>query len=92
MMLSKEIFEEKISKLTDLLPKKIIEELEEALIGKDIGEDELNKIIEKTIKAYERVKVDPYEAAGTVAAQSMGEPGTQMSLSGDEKDNHKVWR
>jgi RNA polymerase Rpb1, domain 5. len=67
------------------LPKKIIEELEEALIGKDIGEDELNKIIEKTIKAYERVKVDPYEAAGTVAAQSMGEPGTQMSLSGDEK-------
>jgi len=84
-MISKEIFEEKISKLTDLLPKKIIEELEEALIGKDIGEDELNKIIEKTIKAYERVKVDPYEAVGTVAAQSMGEPGTQMSLSGDEK-------
>jgi DNA-directed RNA polymerase subunit A" len=85
MMLSKEIFEEKISKLTDLLPQKIIEELEEALIGKDIGEDELNKIIEKTIKAYEHVKVDPYEAVGTVAAQSMGEPGTQMSLSGDEK-------
>ncbi|VUT25090.1 MAG: DNA-directed RNA polymerase subunit A'' [Candidatus Methanolliviera sp. GoM_oil] len=80
ILISKEIFKEKISKLTDLLPKKIIEELEEALIGKDIGEEELNKIIEKTIKAYEHVKVDPYEAVGTVAAQSMGEPGTQMTM------------
>lgn len=45
---------------------------------------ELKKIIDETVKEYKRALVEPGEAVGTVAAQSIGEPGTQMSLAGDE--------
>ena len=34
----------------------------------------------KVIDTYDKAKVEPGEAVGTVAAQSIGEPGTQMTL------------
>ncbi|NHI94404.1 MAG: DNA-directed RNA polymerase subunit A'' [Candidatus Lokiarchaeota archaeon] len=45
-------------------------------------EDEqlIDLIIEETIKSYNKAKIEPGEAVGTVAAQSIGEPGTQMTL------------
>ena len=38
------------------------------------------KTREKYLAAYERALITPGEAVGTVAAQSIGEPGTQMTL------------
>ena len=43
-------------------------------------EDLNNKEREKILTAYERSSVSPGEAVGTVSAQSIGEPGTQMTL------------
>jgi DNA-directed RNA polymerase subunit A" len=66
------------------LPHSLIDELEKTLKAK-IGEDNLTlkkvkKIIEEVKKAYSKVLIEPEEAVGTVAAQSLGEPGTQMTL------------
>ena len=36
--------------------------------------------IEACLKKYDRAKVEPGSAVGAVAAQSIGEPGTQMTL------------
>ncbi len=56
--------------------EKVIEKYKE----KGLTVEELEKIIEETINRYEKSLVEPGEAVGTVAAQSIGEPSTQMTL------------
>ncbi len=46
----------------------------------ELSKDIIDLIIEETIKSYNKAKIEPGEAVGTVAAQSIGEPGTQMTL------------
>jgi len=64
----------------NILPPLIIEQLREKLSQLKITKKQLNRIIEEVIKAYKMALVEPGEAVGTVAAQSIGEPGTQMTL------------
>ncbi|MBN1786130.1 MAG: DNA-directed RNA polymerase subunit A'' [Candidatus Methanofastidiosa archaeon] len=45
------------------------------------SEKELEAILEGVCREYEKAQVDPGEPVGTVAAQSVGEPGTQMTLN-----------
>ncbi len=40
----------------------------------------VNKIVEKVIAEYTKNLIDPTEACGMVGAQSIGEPGTQMTM------------
>ena len=40
----------------------------------------IEKVIKKIIDLTERAMVEPGEAVGVVTAQSIGEPGTQMTL------------
>jgi len=63
-----------------ILPPLIIEQLREKLSQLKITKKQLNRILEEIIKAYKLALVEPGEAVGTVAAQSIGEPGTQMTL------------
>ncbi len=64
-----------------LLPPRVLEELENKLRQiKDLTIKEFNSICDNVIESYERSLVEPGEAVGTVAAQSIGEPGTQMTL------------
>ncbi|TXT56782.1 MAG: DNA-directed RNA polymerase subunit A'' [Candidatus Thorarchaeota archaeon] len=62
------------------LPPKVIDELEEKLGHLDITKKEFDDICDNVINSYEQSIVEPGEAVGTVAAQSIGEPGTQMTL------------
>lgn len=62
------------------LPFAVINELKEKLEEIEVTEDELDLIIEEARKAYSKALVEPGEAVGTIAAQSIGEPGTQMTL------------
>jgi DNA-directed RNA polymerase subunit A" len=62
------------------IPQHIIDELSEGIKNRDINEGELEEIIQKVITRYENAKIDPHEAVGIVAAQSIGEPGTQMTM------------
>ena len=67
-------------KESGVLPLSLVEELERKLSPFKLTRRELDEIIEETIKAYENSLVEPGEAVGTVSAQSIGEPGTQMTL------------
>ncbi|XRO76441.1 DNA-directed RNA polymerase subunit A'' [Methanocaldococcus sp. 10A] len=68
------------------LPQSLKDELFEKLSKeKDLTEEIVDEIIDEVVKAYKKALVEPYEAVGIVAAQSIGEPGTQMSLPYEEK-------
>ena len=45
-----------------------------------ISEDTLNEFLRQCLTKYERAKIEPGSAVGAVGAQSIGEPGTQMTL------------
>ena len=61
-------------------PDSYIEDLAKAYIQNDLSDDELRKLVIKLKNAYDRAHVEAGEAVGTVAAQSVGEPGTQMTM------------
>ncbi|WP_224424616.1 DNA-directed RNA polymerase subunit A'' [Methanobrevibacter sp. TMH8] len=61
-------------------PESYIHDIAEAYVRRELTDGELEKLIIKVRKAYERARVEAGEAVGTVAAQSVGEPGTQMTM------------
>jgi len=62
------------------LPLKVMDELKEKL-PKKISEAKLKKILEETVIQYNKMLVHPGESVGLVGAESIGEPGTQMTLN-----------
>ncbi len=62
------------------IPDTIISELEKDLLKVKVSKKELDKIIDEIKRRYEYCIVEPGEAVGVVAAQSMGEPSTQMTM------------
>ena len=62
------------------LPPKVMEELVTKVSNLGITKKEFDDICDNVVDSYERSLVEPGEAVGTVAAQSIGEPGTQMTL------------
>ncbi|MDO5848247.1 MAG: DNA-directed RNA polymerase subunit A'' [Methanobrevibacter sp.] len=61
-------------------PESYVEDLAAAYIRRDLNDDELDELISRVKVAYDRAHVEAGEAVGTVAAQSVGEPGTQMTM------------
>ena len=61
-------------------PVSYIEDLSKAYVSNDLTDNELRELIRKLKAAYDRAHVEAGEAVGTVAAQSVGEPGTQMTM------------
>jgi len=62
------------------LPKKVLDDIEENL-PKNVSDSKLKKIYEKVEKAFNHMLVEQGESVGVVAAESIGEPGTQMTLN-----------
>ncbi|RLE48162.1 DNA-directed RNA polymerase subunit A'' [Candidatus Woesearchaeota archaeon] len=58
------------------LPESLINKIEETCPASKI-----KKVAKKVYDEYEAAKIDPGESVGLVAAQSIGEPGTQMTLN-----------
>ena len=69
-----------ISEYEDRLPSSIIEEIK-SNIPKGISDTKLKKIMEATYQEYINARVHPGEAVGVISAESIGEPGTQMTLN-----------
>ena len=73
-----------LSQARERLPKRIYDELVEKLRATvekhGLTVEEATKIISYVISEYEFSMIEPAEPVGTVAAQSIGEPGTQMTL------------
>jgi len=58
------------------LPELLIKEIEEKCPASKI-----KKVAKRVYEEYEAARIDPGESVGLVAAQSIGEPGTQMTLN-----------
>lgn len=65
---------------SELLNEKIIEDVKRSL-PKKVTKPQLKKILEKIREEYQNSLVEPGEAVGVIAAESIGEPGTQMTLN-----------
>ncbi len=59
-----------------VLPEKILEELEESCPAA-----KLSKVARKVSEEFNEAKIQPGEAVGLIAAESIGEQGTQMTLN-----------
>jgi DNA-directed RNA polymerase subunit A" len=63
------------------LPEKLIEQTLESLTQIDnLPTAAKNEFVNMVIERYQQTLVNPGESVGVVAAQSIGEPGTQMTL------------
>jgi len=77
---SKEYMMERLSEVEDQLIPILVRELKNELPKAQFGRKGVDQAINLTLENYRRSLVEPGEAVGIVAAQSIGEPGTQMTL------------
>ncbi|MFZ2536049.1 DNA-directed RNA polymerase subunit A'' [Methanothrix sp.] len=78
MSLSEKDIQEKLGGIE--LPQSIKEAIQNELKGADVSSEEMDEITSQVKADYEHSRVEPCEAVGVVAAQSIGEPGTQMTM------------
>ncbi|RNJ77864.1 MAG: DNA-directed RNA polymerase subunit A' [Nitrosopumilus sp. H8] len=52
----------------------------EALQGSNLSKEGVESVCKKGLLLYNKAKVEPGQAVGIITAQSIGEPGTQMTL------------
>jgi len=62
------------------LPPMLAEELGTRLAHLKVSPAELTKVVRAVAARFRRATVDAHESVGIIAAQSIGEPGTQMTL------------
>lgn len=62
------------------LPRRVILNIAHRLEGNDISKENMVKILKVANQKYLDHLMDPNESAGILAAQSIGEPGTQMTM------------
>ena len=67
------------------LPKRLREEVYDAVAEHNASADEAEDIATAVESRYLATRLDPLDPVGTVSAQSIGEPGTQMSVPADER-------
>jgi len=77
---TKKLLESLASKYGNI-PSCVVEEIEKQLRGRKVTREKLEEIMSRIAEECEKAMVEPGEAAGTLAAQSIGEPGTQMTLN-----------
>ena len=75
------ILEENLKELEeDGIPVDLIGKIREKVKDEDLEEEQLEYLLNKIFINYNNAIVETSEPVGTVAAQSIGEPGTQMTL------------
>jgi DNA-directed RNA polymerase subunit A' len=77
---SAEYIKKRLKEVKDQLTPVLIDELRQGLAKAKLNEAGVEKAIKLTVEHYKRALMEPGEAVGIVAAQSIGEPGTQMTL------------
>jgi DNA-directed RNA polymerase subunit A" len=76
-----ELLKNKLKALQDDgIPLDLIERIRERIINEDLEEEQLEYLLNKIYINFNNAIVESSEPVGTIAAQSIGEPGTQMTL------------
>ncbi len=79
--ITSKILEDNLKQLEeDGIPLDLIEKIRRKLKGEILEEEQLEYLLNKIYINYNNALVETSEPVGTVAAQSIGEPGTQMTL------------
>jgi len=80
-VIGEKVYEEKERNWEQVaLPKKLLEELVAISEVYKLSKEQAGKLADTVKTKYDSLIVEPGEAVGIVAAQSLGEPGTQLTL------------
>ena len=63
------------------LPEDLKEEVYAVVEARSVGADAADEIARATANRYRETRVEPLDPVGTVSAQSIGEPGTQLTMN-----------
>jgi DNA-directed RNA polymerase subunit A" len=77
-------FELRLQKVCDdngyVISQKVICDIASRIRGIEVSEEKQKEILRRTHEKFSEHMMDPNESAGIIAAQSIGEPGTQMTM------------
>lgn len=62
------------------LPQNVIDNLNRELKERKVTKKQMEEIVKRLHSGYDNARIEAGEAAGVVSAQSIGEPGTQMTM------------
>jgi len=77
---SADYIKKKLKEAEDQLTPILVGDLSKNLTKAELTTNGVDKAVNTTVEHYKRALMEPGEAVGIVAAQSIGEPGTQMTL------------
>jgi len=78
---TQKILEDHLKQLQDDgIPEDLIEKIRAKIKDEELEEEQLEYLLNKIFINYNNAKIEVSEACGVIAAQSIGEPGTQMTL------------
>mgnify|MGYP000017652910 CR=1 FL=1 len=63
------------------LPRRLKEDLYDTVESREMTLEEVDEVADAVETRYRSTRVDPLDPVGTVSAQSIGEPGTQMTMN-----------
>ena len=69
-----------LKKKGQFLPKLMIRKISKRIMVTKVTPKQFGEIMKLTLEKYAEHLIDPTESAGIIAAQSIGEPGTQMTM------------
>ena len=63
------------------LPRRLKDDVYSTVEDRGVGVEDADRIAQAVESRYMQTRVDPLDPVGTVSAQSIGEPGTQMTMN-----------
>ena len=72
--------DELAKKYTETFNPRLKDMVQTALASSKLSRDGIERVCRQGLELYNKAKVEPGQAVGVVTAQSIGEPGTQMTL------------
>ena len=77
---TKEEIDKLAKKYTKTFSPRLILAVNDALHASQLSKEGIETVCKKGLELYDKSRVEPGQAVGIVTAQSIGEPGTQMTL------------
>jgi DNA-directed RNA polymerase subunit A' len=77
---TKEEIEKLTKKYTKSFNPKLASAVNDGLYASQLSKEGIETVCKKGLELYDKSRVEPGQAVGIVTAQSIGEPGTQMTL------------